>query len=87
MSDIRSDARPIRIALVWRGDPTAPPPVRFTRITEALAKQGAVSEGIVYDETVNDAVRERLLSVDGALVWVNPLQDGKDRALLDPTVA
>jgi hypothetical protein len=74
----------IRIALVWRGDPTVPPPPRFERITEALAVRGAVAEGVVYDETVHDAVRERLLGVDGVLVWVNPLQDGKDRSRLDP---
>jgi hypothetical protein len=75
---------PICIALVWRGDPSVEPPARFNRITEALAERGAVAEGVVYDESVNDAVRERLLGVDGVQVWVNPLQDGKDRALLDP---
>ncbi|MGH6971282.1 MAG: Cj0069 family protein, partial [Caulobacteraceae bacterium] len=79
-----ASATPIRVALVWRGDPTAPPPARFQRITEAFAERGAAAEGVVYDETVNDAVRERLLDFDGVLVWVNPLQDGKDRALLDP---
>ncbi len=74
----------IRIALVWRGDPTTPPPKRFDRITEALAERGASAEGVVYDETVHDAVRERLSNVDGVLVWVNPLQDGKTRERLDP---
>ena len=75
--------KPIRIALVWRGDPTVPPPMRFNRITEALAERGAAAEGVVYDETVHQAVRERLSSVDGVLVWVNPLQDGKTREQLD----
>jgi hypothetical protein len=80
---MKPDNQP-RVALLWRGDPSVPPPARFSRITEALAERGAVGEGVVYDETVNDAVRERLLGVDGVLVWVNPLQDGKDRSLLDP---
>ncbi|HWF77543.1 MAG TPA: Cj0069 family protein [Caulobacteraceae bacterium] len=79
-----ADGAPVRIALVWRGDPAAPPPVRFNRIVEALAERGAAGEGVVYDETVGDAVRERLLGVDGVVVWVNPLQDGKDRSGLDP---
>lgn len=74
---------PLRIALVWRGDPSPPLPARFNRIREALAERGAVPEGVVYDETVHDAVRERLLGVDGVLVWVNPLQDGKTRERLD----
>jgi hypothetical protein len=75
---------PPRIAFVWRGDPTTPPPARFNRIAEALAERGATSEGVIYDETAHDAVRERLLAADGVLVWVNPLQDGKDRSRLDP---
>jgi hypothetical protein len=79
-----SETTPIRVALVWRGDPTVPQPARFNRLTEALAERGTVSEGVVYDETVHETVRERLLGVDGVLVWVNPLQDGKDRSRLDP---
>ena len=75
---------PLRIALVWRGDPTVPAPARFNRIVEALAERGAVAEGVIYDESVNDAVCERLLACDAAQVWVNPLQDGKDRSRLDP---
>ncbi len=84
MAQTSETDQPIRIALVWRGDPTASPPARFTRITEALAERGAVAEGVVYDETVNDRVRRRLLDVDAVQVWVNPLQDGKDRSQLDP---
>jgi hypothetical protein len=83
MSD-NQEGQPIRIALVWRGDPTVPPPARFNRIVEGLAESGAVGEGVVYDETVHELVRSRLLDVDGVLVWVNPLQDGKDRSRLDP---
>jgi hypothetical protein len=76
--------KPFRIALVWRGDPSVPAPARFNRIVEALAARGAVGEGVVYDEAILDVVRERLLGVDGVQVWVNPLQDGKDRSRLDP---
>ena len=79
-----AETSPIRIALVWRGDPTAPPAPRFQRITEAFAERGARAEGVVYDETVGDALRGTLAEFDGVLVWVNPLQDGKDRSRLDP---
>lgn len=78
-----SEGMPLRIALVWRGDPTAPTPVRFGRLAEALAQHGALTEGVVYDESAHETVRQRLQGVDGVLVWVNPLQDGKTRVRLD----
>ena len=81
MSDAKTQ---LRIALLWRGDPQVPAPARFNRIVEALSARGAAAENVVYDESVNDAVRERLLGVDAVQVWVNPLQDGKDRSRLDP---
>jgi hypothetical protein len=37
----------------------------------------------VYDEDFADEVREQLLQVDGVLVWVDPLHDGKTRVVLD----
>jgi hypothetical protein len=74
----------LKVALVWRGDPSVPPPERFVGLCKALAERGAVAEGVVYDESAGDAVRERLLGFDAIQVWVNPLQDGKDRSRLDP---
>ncbi|MGH6992816.1 MAG: Cj0069 family protein, partial [Caulobacteraceae bacterium] len=84
MTDDNDAGSAVRIALVWRSDPSFPTPPRFNRIVGALAERGAVAEGVVYDESVDDAVRARLLACDGALVWVNPQQDGKDRSHLDP---
>ena len=74
----------LRIALVLRGDPAAPAPARFGGLVEALAARGAAADVVVYDESVNTAVLERLMGVDAAQVWVNPLQDGRDRSQLDP---
>ncbi len=37
----------------------------------------------VYDDDVVDEVRARLLAVDCVLVWVNPIQDGRNRRTLD----
>jgi uncharacterized protein DUF6815 len=82
--------KPYKIAIVWRGDADArrtatPANNRFHRIFEELSACGLEAEPAVYDEAFADDVRDQLLSADGVLVWVNPLQDGvKTRALLDP---
>ncbi|MHB8529080.1 MAG: Cj0069 family protein [Caulobacteraceae bacterium] len=83
------DPAPIcRIALLWRGDPTAAPPIpsatRLRLIFSALASLGAAAEPVVYSDEVAEAVRERLLGFDGVLVWVDPISEGKDRSRLDP---
>jgi hypothetical protein len=77
-----------RVALVWRGDagvatPT-PSTTRFHLIFSALEALGLAAEPVLYSEEVEEAVRARLLSVDGVLVWVDPLSGGKDRSRLDP---
>ena len=56
---------------------------RFVRVFEALAASGIEARPAVYDESFADAVREQLLSVDGVLVWVNPIEKGRDRSVLD----
>jgi hypothetical protein len=78
-----------RIAIVWRGDREARNSAtaqnnRFHRIFEELAALGMEALPIVYDETVADAVRDQLLAMDGVLVWVDPIHQGKTRAALDP---
>ena len=77
-----------RVALVWRGDLGAAVPTpgatRFRLIFSALDALGIAAEPVLYSEAVEESVRARLLSMDGVLVWVNPLDDGKDRSGLDP---
>jgi hypothetical protein len=77
-----------RVALVWRGDPGAavpePSATRHHLIFSALAALGVAAEPVLYSEETEDAVRARLLSMDGVLVWVDPLSSGKDRSRLDP---
>jgi len=77
-----------KITIVWRGDSIArreatPQNSRFRRIFEELADAGIEAEPAVYDEEAADEVRAQLLRVDGVLVWVNPLQNGKTRHALD----
>src|SRR3954465_12258733 len=79
---------PCKIAILWRGDAEArrhatPQNNRFYRVFEELAALGIPAEPAIYDESFADEIREQLLSVDGVLVWVNPIQDGRSRAGLD----
>src|SRR5687768_8464820 len=78
----------VRVAILDRGDRearrrSAPEESRFLPLFQALADLGAHAERAVYDEAFADEVREQLMSVDSVLVWVNPLQDGRDRSVLD----
>src|SRR5829696_9672279 len=80
--------RPARVAIVDRGDREArrrssPEESRFLPLFRALADLGAQAERAVYDEAFADEVRRQLMCVDAVLVWVNPLQDGRDRSVLD----
>jgi hypothetical protein len=49
----------------------------------AFSDLGIRAEGVVYSDDAVDSVRRQLLGLDGVLVWVNPIQDGLDRAGLD----
>lgn len=66
------------MAAVWRGDretrrTATPQNSRFHRVFEELAAIGIHAEPAVYDEEFAEEVRAQLLTVDGVLVWVNPL--------------
>lgn len=76
------------VAILSRGDAVARRDAtsknsRFVDVFEALAAVGVEGRPAIYDESFADAVREQLLAVDGVLVWVNPVQDGRNRAGLD----
>ncbi|WP_027547274.1 Cj0069 family protein [Bradyrhizobium sp. WSM2254] len=77
------------VAILSRGDAAAradatPQNSRFVRVFEALAAIGIEARPVIYDETFADAVRDQLLAVDGVLVWVDPIHQGKTRVELDP---
>ncbi len=50
----------------------------------AFAALGITAQPVIYADETLDATREQLLGLDGVLVWVNPIQDGRNRSLLDP---
>ena len=72
---------------MWRDEPgtlfegSGLPPVG-----RALQARGLDVVDVPFSEESADAVREQLLRVDAALVWVDPLstRDGRNRAVLDP---
>ncbi len=77
-----------RIAIVYPGDyatrqNATPANNRFAQLFEALAELGVMAEPAVYHPDFWQEVRHQLLSMDAVLVWVNPIQDGHDRTVLD----
>jgi hypothetical protein len=77
-----------KVALLWRGDREArrqatPDNSRWQQIFAALAALNIHAEPAVYCEEAADEVRDQLLKVDGVLVWVDPLSDGRTRGGLD----
>ena len=88
MDTERYSSTPHTIAILSRGDAaasrdTTPQNSRFVRVFEALAAVGIEARPVIYDETFADAVRDQLLAVEGVLVWVDPIHQGKTRADLD----
>ncbi len=76
------------VAILSRGDAGARRDAtaqnsRFVRVFEALAASGIEARPVIYDESFADGVRDQLLAVDGVLVWVDPIHQGKTRAELD----
>ena len=77
-----------KVALLWRGDREAratatPANNRYHQIFQELTARGIHAEPAVYSEEAEDEVRAQLLGVDGALVWVNPQDGGRNRHRLD----
>jgi hypothetical protein len=77
-----------RIAILWRGDEAArrsaaPETSRFKAVFAALAAVGVEAQPVVYEDDVRDAVRAQLAAVDGVLVFVNPIHEGRNRTRLD----
>lgn len=75
------------VAIIWSADAaesvTTLAESRLARVADALARNGIASEGVPYSDETVAQVRERLKRFDGVLVWVNPVEQGRDRAELD----
>jgi len=78
----------MNIALLYPGDRDArrnasPDNNRFVDLFRAFAAAGVAAQPAVYHDDFAGEVRDQLLGMDGVLVWVNPIQDGRDRSVLD----
>src|SRR5947207_12762215 len=77
-----------RVALLWHGDRETRKTAtleenRLRGVAEALRQIDVAAEPAVYADEFVDEVRDQLLRVDGVLVWVNPIEKGRDRSVLD----
>lgn len=79
---------PVRLALLYPGDRAMreradPAESRFAAVFDAFAAAGVAAEPAVYHDDFAGEVRAQLLRVDGVLVWHNPVEGGRTRAVLD----
>ena len=56
---------------------------RFADLFRAFAAKRIHVEPAIYHDDFCEEVREQLMQVDGVLVWVNPIEGGRDRSVLD----
>ena len=76
------------VAVLWRGGEDArragvASNERLRPIFDALASVGIEARPVVYRDEIAPSVRDDLHSVDGVLVWVDPISRGEDRRCLD----
>jgi len=77
-----------RVGLMWSGDREARrnatrTVTRLSGVFEALAAVGIHTEPAVYADEFADEVHVQIMQLDGVLVWVDPIVDGRNRSILD----
>jgi Domain of unknown function (DUF6815) len=79
-----------KVGLLWRvewdppdGHGSIVESCKLREMFRSFAALGVLAQPIVYSDDTAEAVRDRLLNLDGVLVWVNPIQQGLDRTKLD----
>ena len=79
-----------KVGLLWRAE--WDPPEAHGSIVEScklremfrsFAALGVPAQPVVYSDDTAEAARDQLLTLDGVLVWVNPIEQGLDRTRLD----
>lgn len=81
-----------RVAIVFPADAeerlaTKVEQSRFAGVASAFSAAGIEVVGAPYADAFVENVRAQLLGVDGVLVWVNPIQGGRDRSVLNAMLA
>ncbi|MCZ8517616.1 Cj0069 family protein [Paenibacillus filicis] len=77
-----------RIAILWHGDRESRNNAnvrdnKFSKVFETFQQYNVNAVPAVYHEDFVEEVRQQLSQVDGVLVWVNPIEGGRNRAILD----
>lgn len=77
-----------RVVVIWRGSDADPEQsaryeTRLTPVMDALRARGLVPDPVIYFDRDAEVLRQRLRDAAGALVWVNPLAEGRTRATLN----
>jgi hypothetical protein len=77
-----------KLGILWRGDEAARATAtaqtsRLKDVFAALTDVGVEAVPVVYEDDVLEKVRAELAMLDGVLVWVNPIHEGRNRANLD----
>lgn len=81
-----------RVAIVFPADAGARRSTRLdtsrhAKTAAALVASGFEVEGAPYADEAAEEVRAQLESVDAVLVWVNPIEAGRDRSILNAMLA
>ena len=78
------------VGLLWRAEWDPPEghgsiieSCKLREMFRSFAAMGVPAQPVVYSDDTAEAVRDQLLSLDGVLVWVNPIEQGLDRTKLD----
>lgn len=56
---------------------------KYKDLASAFLQEGVNVQSVLYNDEVVDTLYSYLLKFDGVLVWVNPIEQGKDRNKLD----
>ena len=83
-----TNEKDFKVAILYPGDSDArkaatPQTSKFVPVFQVLAGLGLQVEPAVYHDDFSNAVRDQLMRMDAVLVWVNPIEDGRNRSQLD----
>jgi hypothetical protein len=65
------------------GDRNALTEDKYRDLANAFLSKGFHVQSVLYNEELGDTLYSHLLDFDAVLVWVNPIEQGKDRRKLD----
>jgi hypothetical protein len=79
--------RPPSLAILVYGEPdsgrNALTEEKYRELANAFSVQGFVPHSVLYSDEQYSSVLNQLQEFDAILVWINPIEQGKDRRQLD----